>query len=116
MALIPLIAQVGKAVFKYRRQIYSVITAQDRAIKAGFRGTKISKATQYGWRSGAAAGGLLGSLINNDADDSPGNVIQKPFSKRPSRSTTNKSYQTRGRYSRRSGSRCPSPKRSNNFR
>ncbi len=83
--------KIAAKVFKYRNQIYQVASAQDRAIKGAFVGTRISKASQYGWRTGAAAGGLIGTLINKDADDSPGNAIQKT----PTKHTPRPPYQAR---------------------
>ncbi len=106
MPIIPIAIKVAQTVFKYRRQIYSVITAQDRYIKGAFVGTRVSKAAQYGWRSGAAAGGLLGSTLINDADDSPGNAIQKA---KPKQTTTSKPYQTRRRQTRSNRSRYCRP-------
>ncbi len=107
MPIIPIAIKIVQTVFKYRKQIYSVVSAQDRYIKGAFVGTRISKAAQYGWRSGAAIGGLVGSLNYSPADDSPGNGIQKTIPKRP---TPGKSYQTRNRqttqYSRRNKFGC----------
>ncbi len=95
--------KIASKVFKYRNQIYQVASAQDRAIKSAFVGTRISKASQYGWRTGAAAGGLIGTLINKDADDSPGNAIQKT----PTKHTPRPPYKARrgqtGSYSGRNG-------------
>ncbi len=107
MPIIPIAIQIFKTAFKYRKQIYAVVTAQDRAIKGAFVGTKVSKAAQWGWRTGAAAGGLVGSLNTNQADDSPGNGIQTTI---PKQSTPSKSYKTRSRqtnqYNRRNFNRC----------
>ncbi len=102
MPIIPIAIKVAQTVIKYRRQIYSVITAQDRAIKGAFVGTRISKSARYGWRSGAAAGGLIGSLITNNAEETPGNGVQKPIQKQYPSSTPNK---TRNRRTSRSGSK-----------
>ncbi len=93
MPIIPIAIQVLKTGFRYRKQIYAVITAQDRAIKGAFVGTRISKAAQYGWRTGAGAGGLLGSLNNYNADDTPGNGVQKTISKQ---TPSSKPHKTRG--------------------
>ncbi len=101
---------VAQQLWKYRKQIYSVVSAQDRYIKGAFVGTRVSKAAQYGWRSGAGAGSIIGSYITNDAEDTPGNGVQKPIQKV---TTPSKSYQTRNRYTRSSRRRCPSPKRVN---
>ncbi len=88
------ILKVAQVAYKYRKAIYAVVSAQDRYIKGAFVGTRVSKAAQYGWRSGAAAGGLVGGLITYDADDSPGNAIQKQVPKKQ-QSTPYKSNQTR---------------------
>ncbi len=110
----------GKIIFRYRKQIYSIVTAQDRYIKNAFVGTRVSKAAQYGWRSGAAAGGIVGSFISNNADDTPGNGLQTQKPKY----TPSPSYQTRNRFTTRSYTeyaskrrtyqerRCPSPRKS----
>ncbi len=94
--------KIAQKVWKYRKQIYSVISAQDRYIKGAFVGTRVSKAAQYGWRSGAALGGLTGSLI---APDTPGNDIAPTVfpKKQPS---SYKSYKTRYRRTRRSRAEC----------
>ncbi len=102
MPIIPIAIKIFQTAFKYRKQIYAVVTAQDRYIKGAFVGTRISKAAQYGWRTGAAAGGLLGSYVNIPAEDTPGNGIQTPNVKRPATSPPN---QTRYRQSVRSGNR-----------
>ena len=110
---------IAQQVWKRRQQIYRVITAQDQAIKTSFRGTRVSKAAQYGWRSGAAAGGLLGTFINNQADDSPGNAIQKIQPSAPSRPPYKTRYRQTGRdssryyrpYKSRYKPRCPSPRK-----
>ncbi len=91
----------GKLIFRYRKQIYAVVSAQDRYIKGAFVGTRVSKAAQYGWRSGAAAGSLIGTYITNDAPETPGNGIQKPVHV-PTPST---SYKTRRRPTRRISNR-----------
>ncbi len=96
---------VVQQLWKYRKQIYGVVSAQDRYIKSAFVGTRVSKAAQYGWRSGAAAGGLVGGLITNQAEDSPGNAIQKQTKIQPV-NTSRTTYKTRGRRPR-----CYSPRR-----
>lgn len=95
----------GKIIFRYRKQIYAVVTAQDRYIKGAFVGTRVSKAAQYGWRSGAAAGGLLGSTLINDDEITSGNGKVLPKKQRPQPSSS-KSYKTRSRRPR-----CPPTKR-----
>ncbi len=82
--------KAAQLAFKYRHQIVSVITAQDRAIKGAFIGTRVSKAGQYGWRTGAAAGGLIGSTLISSPDDDYGDG-EIPWSKTPTGSF-NKTY------------------------
>ncbi len=76
IALVNPAIKIVKLAWRYRKQIYSVVSAQDRYIKGAFVGTRVSKAAQYGWRSGAAIGGLVGSLNTNYAPDTPGNGVQ----------------------------------------
>ncbi len=101
-----------QTIWRYRKQIYSVVSAQDRYIKGAFVGTRVSKAAQYGWRSGAAAGGLLGSLNTNYAPDTPGNGFQtiQPVNK------TRPPNKTRGRYPRRLRTRRKYCKPTNRYR
>ncbi len=70
--------------WRYRKQIYAVITAQDRAIKGAFVGTRVSKAGQWGWRTGAGAGSLIGSLITEDDGINDDDGLQKEYVKVPS--------------------------------
>ncbi len=96
MALIPIVvtaAKVAQTVYKHRKAIYAVLTAQDRYISRSFKYGGYGKATSYGVRSGALVGSVVGAFINN-AEDSPGNGIQKTFRKQPK---TSKPYQTRSR-------------------
>ncbi len=114
MALVPIIitaAKVAQKVYQHRKAIYAVLTAQDRYISSAFRYGGYGKATSYGVRSGALAGSIAGAFINN-ASDSPGNGIQKPFKSSP---TPGKPNKTRGRFPVRSNRRysrqsCPSPR------
>ncbi len=84
---------VAQQIIKHRKAIYAVLTAQDRYISKSFRYGGYGKATSYGVRSGALAGSIAGAFINN-ADDSPGNGVQKPLQKQY---TTSPSNQTRNR-------------------
>ncbi len=114
MALVPIIitaAKVAQKVYQHRRAIYAVLTAQDRYIGSAFRYGGYGKATNWGVRSGALAGSVIGQFINN-ASDSPGNGIQKPFK---SSTPSGKPDKTRGRFSVRSNRRnrrqsCPRPR------
>ncbi len=92
---------VATQVYKHRKAIYAVITAQDRYIKSATMYGRWSKAQSYGWRSGAIAGSFAGAFITT-ADDTPGNGIQTPFQKQPQTSKPDKTRRrfTGGKYSR----------------
>ncbi len=121
MALIPIIvtaAKVAQSVYKHRKSIYAVLTAQDRYISKSFRYGGYGKATSYGVRSGALAGSIAGAFINN-ASDTPGNGIQKPITvptprtpyktrRRPTTSSYGR-YPFRQRFDRKQ--RCPRPRK-----
>ncbi len=94
IALIRPAIVIAQHVWKNRKAIYAVITAQDRYIKSATQYGRWSKAQSYGWRSGAIAGSFASSFITT-ADDSPGNGIQTPFQKQPQ---TDKPDQTRRRF------------------
>jgi len=82
-------------VYKHRKAIYAVLTAQDRYISKSFKYGGYGKATSYGVRSGALAGSIAGAFISNAAD-TPGNDngLQKKVQQQI---TTSKPYQTRNR-------------------
>ncbi len=84
---------IAQQVWKNRKTIYAVLTAQDRYISSAFRYGGYGKATSYGVRSGALAGSIAGAFISNQADESPGNGIQ---TKLPIKSIPGKPYKTRG--------------------
>ncbi len=102
------ITTVGKFVYRYRKQIYQVLVAQDRAINKSFKIGGYSKWTTAGVRHGALAGSAIGTLLSNTAEDSPGNGFQtiQP-AKQPSSYQQDKtrSGSTR-RYSSRYNSKC----------
>ncbi len=103
--VIGIIFRGAQFVFRHRETIYKVLTAQDRYIGGAFRRGGYSKATQYGARHGALAGTVIGSLISNNAADTPGNELQKPIQKRPKRPQTYQPYKTRSRFPVRNSSR-----------
>ncbi len=80
---------------------------EGKAFNRLYTGFPQSKTIGGGVRHGLTSGSVVGSLIN-DAEDSPGNGIQKIQPKK--QFTPRKSYQTRGRYPSSRGSRCPSPR------
>lgn len=108
-AIVKIAGTVIPVIYKHRKAIYAVLTAQDRYISKSFRYGGYGKATSYGVRSGALAGSIAGAFISNNAEDSPGNAIQKTFTKQPI--TSRKSYKTRYGPT----SRCR-PRKSRNFR
>ncbi len=95
MVLGPVIVQVAKTVFKYRKYIYRTLVAQDRAIDKAFRIGGYGRQARRGVRHGALAGSVIGTIIGV-APDTPGNGVQTPFRKLPK---TNPQDQTRRRYS-----------------
>ncbi len=111
------IITAGKLLFKYRKQIYAVVSAQDRYIKKAFVGTRVSKAGQYGWRSGAAAGSLLGTYIKlpddqfNDAIQTPPKSPTSKPNKTRRRQTGKYNRRSRNQYEYRDNYRCPRPRR-----
>ncbi len=110
MALVPIIvtaAKVAQTVYRHRKAIYAVLTAQDRYISNSFRYGGYGKATSYGVRSGALIGSVAGAFISN-ADDSPGNGVQKPLQKQhpPSKPYKTRSGRTSRNNSRYSTQRC----------
>jgi len=119
MVIAPVI-KIAQTVFRYRKFIYRTLVAQDRAIDKAFKVGGYSRQTRYGARHGALAGSLIGTLLNNNAPETPGNGIQKPYEKQPS---PGKPYQARSRRPTRYRSeqqndkyfgrrqRCPSPRK-----
>ncbi len=75
--------------------------AESKAFSKLYRGFPQSKQIGRGVRHGLVAGSIAGSFIN-DADDSPGNGIQKQI---PKQTTARKPYKTRYRQTRRSSNR-----------
>ncbi len=118
IALIRPAIAVATQVYKHRKTIYAVLTAQDRYISKSFRYGGYGKATSYGVRSGALVGGIVGAFIN--APDTPGNDGSIPFKKQPKTSPPDKTRGRRtGRYSSKynrfqrgyKSSRCPRPRK-----
>ena len=101
MTLLGPAIKIAQTVYKHRQSIYRVIVAQDKAIGGAYRKGGYGKATQYGVRTGAGAGALIGSLISNQAEDTPGNGISTFPKKIPKRNPSRSTYKTRGRQTRR---------------
>ena len=93
MTLLAPAIKIAQIVYKNRQTIYKVLIAQDKAIGGAYRKGGYGKATTYGVRTGAAAGGLIGSIISNVAEDTPGNGFQTPLQPK---STPRSTYQARG--------------------
>ncbi len=103
--------KVAQTVYKYRKYIYRTLVAQDKAIGFGWKTGGYSKWTSAGIRHGALAGSVIGTLLSNQAEDTPGNGIQTPFKKQ--QYAPSKSYQTRSRYTKRE--RCWNPSQRKNY-
>ncbi len=101
--VISVLATTIRLAFRYRKVIYKVLTAQDRAIGSAWRKGGYSRQAQYGARSGALVGTVVGAFI---APDTPGNdnVVFPKKVKRP-RFTPGKPNQARNRYSTQSSRR-----------
>ncbi len=63
-------------IIRHRKAIYAVITAQDRYISKSLKYSGWGKSASFGWRSGAAAGGLIGPLINDQVTELTNGSIQ----------------------------------------
>ncbi len=55
--------RLGRLAFKYRKQIYRVLSAQDRYVDRAMRYGRFSKATRYGVRHGLTAGTIVGTIL-----------------------------------------------------
>ncbi len=69
---------VLQQIIKHRKTIYKVLTAQDKYIAKSMKAGGYGKQASYGVRSGALAGSVIGSIINN-AEDTPGNGVSQPW-------------------------------------
>ncbi len=101
-AIVKIASTVIPVIYKHRKAIYAVLTAQDRYISKSFKYGGYGKATSYGVRTGALVGSVAGAFISNIAEDSPGNGVQKTIQPK---STTGKPYKTRSGYPERFNSR-----------
>ncbi len=118
-SIIKIGAGIAGQVFKHRKAIYTVLTAQDRYIDRAMKAGRYGLQARRGVRHGALAGSVIGSFITN-TDDGLGNGIQKPVQPvNPSRPP----HKARGGFSRRSNARhfnynrpdrygrCPRPRK-----
>ncbi len=105
--------QTAKTVWRFRKQIYKGLVAQDKIIGTTWKMGGYGRWTSAGVRHGALVGTTVGGLIGYQGEDS-GNAIQKPQS--PSTNQVNKTYnRLAGRYSRRSKNKCSPRYRGRNY-
>ncbi len=108
--------------WRFRKTIYKILTAQDRAIGSAWKRGGYGRQSRYGVRTGAALGTLTAPFITNLAPDTPGNELQKPIQKRqlatprkPYKARSGRSTSNDSRYSKRQfnyqNRRCPSPRK-----
>ncbi len=71
------IIKIGTIAFRYRKQLYKVLVAQDRAIGGAWRRGGYGRQTQYGVRHGLVAGTIAGTIINEMIPDTPNGALQK---------------------------------------
>ncbi len=108
MVLGPIIKEVFRLAVKYGSRYYA---AEGKAFNKLYRGFPQSKTIGRGVRHGLTGGSVIGSFIT-DSGDSPGNGVQKTFTKQ---SPPRKSYKARGRYSKRNYCRNPGKRTNNAF-
>ncbi len=96
--------KIIQTAFRYRNQIYKVLTAQDRAINSAMRVGGYGRQATRGVRHGALAGSVIGTVLSEFGDDVEDFGFSSP--KQPV-STSRKYTKTRSRYSRRTDFRCP---------
>ncbi len=101
--VISVLATTIRLAFRYRKVIYKVLTAQDRAIGAAWRKGGYGRQAQYGARTGALVGTVVGAFI---APDTPGNNIELfPSKKQRPQFTSRKPNKTRNRFPTRTGTK-----------
>ncbi len=96
MVLVPIAREVIRQAFRGFGRYYNL---ESKAFNKLYTGFPRARLTGRGVRHGLTAGSIAGTFINN-APDTPGNGIQKPFKKQ--RNTTGPAYQTRNRFTTRS--------------
>ncbi len=101
MPIHPILTRFG---IRQAKNLYQVVKYQDKIIdrtyrKAGLYNRGVVKGIQHGLAGGQIVGGIASLGLN--APDTPGNEYAiPPVSKKQSKYTTSKSYQTRGRQTR----------------
>ncbi len=78
MTLVSIGIQVGRILFRHRKQIYRVLVAQDRTIDRAFKIGGYGRQTRYGARHGALVGTVAGAFIGQDALPPMNGIPQKP--------------------------------------
>ncbi len=91
MVLISGVIQAGKIVYRFRKQIYRTLVAQDRAIDRAFKIGGYGRQTRYGARHGALAGSVAGAFIDQQGLPQDSGIPQKQ------RTKTNNFDKKRGR-------------------
>ncbi len=92
MVLVPIARELIKLGVRSTRKYYAL---EGKAFKKLYRGFPRSTTIGRGVRHGLTAGSITGTFITNNAEDSPGNGIQKPYAKRI---TSRTPYKTRRRF------------------
>ncbi len=91
MVLVPIAREVLRQATRAFGRYYNL---ESKAFNKLYTGFPRSRLVGRGVRHGLTAGSIAGTFINN-AEDSPGNGVQKPFSKQTAPS---KPYKTRNRF------------------
>ncbi len=104
---------LAREIFRQSTKIFRrYYQLEGKAFNKLYTGFPKSRSIGRGVRHGLTVGSVTGSLITNDADDSPGNGIQKTIPKQYPASTPIK---TRRGYTRRNGSCYPSKQSVNKY-
>ncbi len=98
--------KILQTAFRYRNQIYKVLSAQDRAIGTAARIGGYGRQAQRGVRHGAIAGSVIGTVLSEFGDD-----IEDGFQTAKPVSTSRKYSKTFNRRPRRFSPRCPTSPR-----
>ncbi len=93
MVLVPIAREILRQGIRSFGRYYNL---ESKAFNKLYTGFPRSRLVGRGVRHGLTAGSVAGTFINN-AEDTPGNGVQKPFTKRQP-ITARKPYQTRGRF------------------
>ncbi len=100
MVLVPIAREVFRQAVRSFGRYYNL---ESKAFNKLYTGFPRSKLIGRGVRHGLTAGSITGTFINK-AEDTPGNGIQKPFSKQ---TPTRQPYKTRRGFPIRRFTRCP---------